>query len=260
MRKSFIIILSFASMALGSCAQIEDTEVCFEKSFGKYAKEVEMSGLHFYNIVTTDLICVDARTKKHTGQVESYTKDLQVAKLKFFVNWAVFRDKAMELHKTLGKAYANRLQSETESAIKQIVGLYDSEALVSNRGKVEEEATKLLNERLHQLNMKADSVRLVDIEYSKQYENAIEAKQVAEQNAKKEKNITLQEEERSKQKLITAKAEAEAMKIKTDALAQSKSLIEYERVQVEKIQANRWNGQLPTNIYSGAPLPILNLK
>lgn len=47
---------------------------------------------------------------------------------------------------------------------------------------------------------------------------------------------------------------------KTNALAQSKTLVDYERVQVEKIQAERWDGQLPTTIYSGAPLPILNLK
>ena len=108
--------------------------------------------------------------------------------------------------------------------------------------------------------MRADSIRLTDIEYSKQYAAAIENKQVAEQDAKREKNITLQEKERAEQKLINAKAEAEAMRIKTNALAQSKTLIEYERVQVEKIQAEKWNGQLPENIYSSAPLPILNLK
>ena len=166
----------------------------------------------------------------------------------------------MDLHKLLGNNYQNRLNSETESAIKQVVGQYDSEALISNRGKVEEQATALLNERLKELNMRADSIRLTDIEYSKQYAAAIENKQVAEQDAKREKNITLQEKERAEQKLINAKAEAEAMRIKTNALAKSKTLIEYERVQVEKIQAEKWNGQLPENIYSSAPLPILNLK
>lgn len=246
--------------SLGACAQVEDTEVCFKKTFGEYANDVMTSGLHGYNIFTTDLICVDARIQKHTGELESYTKDLQMAKVQFFVNWAVYREKAMDLHKTLGNAYKTRLQSETESAIKQIVGQYDSEALISNRGKVEEQATALLNERLQALNMRADSIRLTDIEYSKQYAAAIENKQVAEQDAKREKNITLQEKERAQQKLINAKAEAEAMRIKTNALAQSKTLIEYERVQVEKIQAEKWNGELPQNIYGSAPLPILNLK
>lgn len=246
--------------ALAACAQVEDTEVCFTKHFGEYAKDVLTSGLHGYNIFTTDLICVDARIQKHTGQLESYTKDLQMARIEFFVNWAVFREKAMDLHKTLGYGYRNRLQSETESAIKQIVGQYDSEALISNRGKVEEQATALLNERLHELNMRADSIRLTDIEYSPQYAAAIENKQVAEQDAKREKNITLQEQERAQQKLINAKAEAEAMRIKTNALAQSKTLVEYERVQVEKIQAEKWNGELPQNIYAGAPMPILHFN
>lgn len=257
MKKIFVIPLIGA---LIGCAQVEDTEVCFKKTFGEYATDVMTSGLHGYNIFTTDLICVDARIQKYTGELESYTKDLQMAKVRFFVNWAVYREKAMDLHKTLGNGYKNRLQSETESAIKQVLGLYDSESLIANRGKVEEQAATLLNERLHELNMRADSVRLENIEYSKQYEEAIENKQVAEQNAKREKNITLQEQEKAQQKLINAKAEAEAMRIKTNALAQSKTLVEYERVQVEKIQAERWNGQLPQTIYSGAPLPILNLN
>ena len=50
------------------------------------------------------------------------------------------------------------------------------------------------------------------------------------------------------------------MKIKTESLMQSQSLIEYEKVQVEKIQVSRWNGQLPQNVYTNAPLPILNVK
>ena len=245
---------------LAACAQVEDTEVCFKKRFGEYANDVLPSGLHGYNIFTTDLICIDARIQKHSGELESYTKDLQMARVEFFVNWSVFREHAMNLHKTLGYGYRSRLQSETESAIKQIIGQYDSEALISSRGKVEEQATALLNERLQELNMRADSIRLTDIEYSQQYAAAIENKQVAEQDAKREKNITLQEKERAEQKLINARAEAEAMRIKTNALAQSKTLVDYERVQVEKIQAERWNGQLPTTIYSGAPLPILNLK
>ena len=254
-------LVAFSLVALvAACAQVEDTEVCFTKRFGEYSKDVLTSGLHGYNIFTTDLICVNARVQKYTGQLESYTKDLQMARVEYFVNWAVFREKAMDLHKLLGNNYQNRLNSETESAIKQVVGQYDSEALIANRGKVEEQATELLNERLKELNMRADSIRLTDIEYSKQYAAAIENKQVAEQDAKREKNVTLQEKERAQQKLINAKAEAEAMRIKTNALAQSKTLIEYERVQVEKIQAEKWNGQLPQNIYSSAPLPILNLN
>lgn len=255
-----IMFVLFMLICFVGCAQVEDTEVCFKKTFGEYDKDVLTSGLSVYNFLTTDLICVDARTQRYEGELESYTKDLQVAKIKFFVNWSVYRDKAMDLHKTLGHSYKNRLESETESAIKQILGQYDSESLIANRGKVEEQSAILLNERLMILNMKADSIRLEDIEYSAQYEAAIEQKQVAEQNAKREKNITLQEQEKANQKLINAKAEAEAMKIKTESLMQSQSLIEYEKVQVEKIQASRWNGQLPQNVYTNAPLPIINVK
>ena len=91
-------------------------------------------------------------------------------------------------------------------------------------------------------------------------EKPLTEQQVAQQEALTEKNKTEIAKQKAEQDLIKAKAEAEAMKIQTQALSQSKSLIEYERVQVEKIQAQKWDGRLPQNIYSGVPLPILNVN
>ena len=247
-------------LLLTACGVAEDNQVCFMKNMGKYGNEVLDTGLHAYNIFTTDMICIDAKTQKYESMTETYTKDMQTAKIKYFVNWSVNRSKAMDLHRQLGDNYKNRLESETESAIKAIVGKSDSSYLVSSRDDVEQKITELLNTRLLELNMKADSVRIEDISYSNAYEQAIERKQIAQQEALTEKNKTEKAKQQAEQQLIKAKAEAEAMRIQTQALSQSKSLIEYEKVQVEKIQAERWNGQLPQNIYTNAPLPILNIN
>lgn len=247
-------------LLLSACGIAEDNEVCFEKNMGKYSDTILATGINGYNPITTDMICMDAKTQKYEHTTETYTKDMQTAKIKFFVNWAIVREKAMQLHKILGNNYKNRLLSETESAVKAIVGQVDSTYLISSREKVEERITALLNERLNEIFMRADSVRIEDISYSSAYERAIEAKQIAQQEALAEKNKTEKVKQISEQKLISAKAEAEAMRIQTQALSQSKSLIEYERVQVEKLQAERWNGVLPQAIYTGTPLPILNAK
>ncbi len=253
--KSSILVLTLAS-----CGVAEDNEVCFEKRLGKYSDTVLATGINAYNPFTTDMICIDAKTQKYESTTETYTKDMQTAKIKYFVNWSVNREKAMDLHRKLGDNYRSRLASETESSIKAVIGKSDSAYLVSSRNDVEADITKLLNERLNELNMRADSVRIEDISYSQAYEQAIERKQIAQQEALAEKNKTEKARQEAEQQLIKAKAEAEAMRIQTQALSQSKSLIEYEKVQVEKIQAERWNGQLPQNIYTNAPLPILNVK
>lgn len=72
-----------------------------------------------------------------------------------------------------------------------------------------------------------------------------------EELAEKAKNDTIRIQEEANQKLIQAKAEAEAMGIKSEALSKNKSLVEYEAVQ-------KWNGELPQ--YVGTGMPFLNLS
>ena len=57
----------------------------------------------------------------------------------------------------------------------------------------------------------------------------------------------------------TATAQAEALRVQNDALARSKEVLELRRIEVEKIKAERWDGALPQNMYSNAPIPYLNL-
>jgi regulator of protease activity HflC (stomatin/prohibitin superfamily) len=58
--------------------------------------------------------------------------------------------------------------------------------------------------------------------------------------------------------LKIATAQAEALRVQNSALAQSKEVLELRRIEVEQTKADRWNGQLPQNIYAGAPIPFLN--
>jgi regulator of protease activity HflC (stomatin/prohibitin superfamily) len=56
-----------------------------------------------------------------------------------------------------------------------------------------------------------------------------------------------------------AEAEAEALKIQNAALAQNRDVLELRRIEVEMQKAKNWNGQLPTAIYAGAPVPFLDV-
>jgi hypothetical protein len=58
--------------------------------------------------------------------------------------------------------------------------------------------------------------------------------------------------------LKIATAPAEALKVQNNALAQNKDVLELRRIEVEQTKAERWNGQLPQNIYAGAPIPFFN--
>jgi hypothetical protein len=61
-------------------------------------------------------------------------------------------------------------------------------------------------------------------------------------------------------RLKVATAEAESLKIQNAALAQNRDVLELRRITVEQTKAERWNGQLQSAIYAGAPIPFLNVK
>lgn len=286
---TFIII----AVCIGMCVeQVDDTEACFKVTLGKYDDKMLPSGLTFYNGIITDIVCLDARMQQYDGnkpgkkdkveKMSAYTKDLQEATLRFYVNWQIDRSAALTLYRTFKLAYADRLASETDSAIKQAIGQYDSTELIAKRGQIEKEATEVLQNRLKDLNLKAESIRLRDIEFSDEYERAIEKKRIAEKAAEqerdvaarqveKETNVTKVEQQKAEQRLVKARADAEAVKIKataeaeairlkTESLRQAQSLLDYERVQIEKIKAQQWKGELPQSIYAGAPIPFFEVK
>ena len=61
-------------------------------------------------------------------------------------------------------------------------------------------------------------------------------------------------------RLKVATAEAESLKIQNAALVQSKDVLELRRITVEQSKAEKWNGQLPSAIYAGPPIPFLNVE
>ena len=75
---------------------------------------------------------------------------------------------------------------------------------------------------------------------------------IAEQKAQEAVNNTKRIKEEADQKIITAKAEAEAMEIKSQALSKNKGLTEYEAVQ-------KWDGKLPQYML-GNSVPMINLE
>lgn len=59
--------------------------------------------------------------------------------------------------------------------------------------------------------------------------------------------------EEKEQAILRAEAEAESIRIRSEALAQNKDLVEWEDIQ-------KWDGKLPVQMLGAAPVPFLNLS
>lgn len=226
-----------------------------ETRFGKIVGEPLEEGLHFYNPITSDITEIDVREQKLESETVAFTKDTQSVKITFAITFYPDKSKIHNLYQQFGKSYADKIITQVVlGSIKDSVGQYIADELVQSREKVKAAAQSEMVRNLAERDIVVTRLDFVNLDFDDAYEKAVEAKVVAIQKAAEAKNKTVEVEESAKQTVLTAKADAEAMKIKSAALAQNKGLVQFEAVQ-------KWNGDVPQVMMgNGSPIPFLDLN
>ena len=253
----FIRITAIAALML--CVQacgyktIDTGNAGIPLRFGQINGEVVTEGLHFYNPFTESIKEIDVHVQKWEASTESYTKDVQEANISFVINYQLRHDAVADTYKKYGENWANRLVGQAVlGSMKDIVGQWDAVDLVQNREKATAQIRKLVTAALAEKNIDVSGFQLTNIEYSPAFNHAIEAKVIAQQSAIKEQNHTEEIKQIANQQVITATAEAQSMTIRAQALEKNPKLVEWEAVQ-------KWNGQLPSQMFGGA-VPFINVS
>lgn len=224
-----------------------------ETHFGKVVGESLPEGIYFYNPFTTSIAEMDVRVQKYDVETEAYTRDVQQGKLHIVVNYNLEKTKAHEMLVNVGNDWEDKLIPQAvNGTVKAVIGKWDAVDLIANRSKAQEDIQTMLVEALASRDVHVTRVEIANIDYSDEFEKAVEAKVTAIQTAEQEKNKTVQIQEQAKQKVFTAKAEAESMAIRAQALTQNAALVQYEAVQ-------KWDGKLPVYML-GNSTPFLNVS
>lgn len=248
------IIIAGISLFVVGCSQVATGTRGIKTVWGEVQGEPKPEGLYFFNSISTRIIIMDVKAINGTYTTDCYTKDIQQATVQLNVIYNVMPEESHNLYRTVGVEYQSKVMTPIlSSALKDTIGKYNADRIIGMRDTVAREIFALIKPQMEEYGVNMRSVVLSDIEYSEVFENAIEAKQVAEQKSLEAKNKTVQIEEEAKQKLLTAEAEAKSMEIRAKALEQNRSLVEYEAVQ-------KWDGKLPVNMYGGAPVPFININ
>lgn len=199
------------------------------------------------------VVQMDVRTQKMSEKTTSYTSDVQTAQIEYVLTYDLNPEAVHLLYETVGQDYeTKKILPVLNDVLKDVFGKWQAQDIVSNRDKARLDVLAGLNSRLDKKFFGNITFQITNIDFSDNFEQAIENKVIAEQNAQTAKNNTVRIREEAEQKIITAKAEAEAMQIKAEALQKNKGLTEYEAVL-------RWDGKLPQYMM-GNTVPMINLK
>ena len=244
-----------------SCTVIPTGSVGVQTTFGKVQEDVLESGLHWKGLTTKAHKVSVANTTKEI-ETQAFSKDIQEVSLKITVVYCVSKENAKTIHVNYGKRLFEEVTQPTVlSEVKTVISQYTAQELVENRGVLGERCLA----QLQALKSPATfvGINITDIDFSDAYTNAIEAKQVSEQEllAQKTKNeIALQKATNEAElKRINAEGEATALLAKAKAEAEANGILQESITDIilQKLALDKWDGKLP--LYGSDPISGLIL-
>lgn len=252
MRNTLYLIIM--AIVLGACMQVDTGHRGVKVYWGEVDEKMGSmkEGLYWYNPITTSIKEMNVKVLRWEGVTECYTRDVQQAKINFVINYRLRQDQAHTVYRDVGKNWADILLPQAvEGELKKVIGKYDAIDLIDHRKEATQVAQNAIKDSLADKFIFVERFEMTNIDYTDEFEKAVESKQVAIQKAIEETNRTKQIEEKAKQQVISAKAEAESMRIRANALSQNARLVQYEAV-------HKWDGKMPVYML-GNSVPFISI-
>ena len=123
------------------------------------------------------------------------------------------------IYNNIGLNYEEKiLPSIGNEVLKAVVAQYDADQLLKLREKISAEIRENLVVRARDFNIALDDVSIIHLAFMKDYTQAIEHKQVAQQMAERQRFIVFKDEEEKNAAIIKAEGEAEAARLINDSV------------------------------------------
>ena len=234
-------------------------------TFGKVEDVVLQEGLHFKVPFVQKIVVVDNRIVKLDVNTEAFSKDLQTITTVVAVNYHVGKENSQTLYKNVGMAFEEVLITPAvNEVLKAVTAKYTAVELVSSRAEVSMLLDDGLNEKLNAYGIFINELNIINWDFSEEYINAVEAKQVAEQNliktrTEQEQALVIANTEAQK-RVIAAEAEANEIKVLAQANAESNRIIteSISELLIKYQTVAKWDGKLPT-VMSGSDNMLIDI-
>lgn len=252
-----IIGLFILITLLCSFTTIKSGQVGLKIRFGKIVDISLSEGFNFKIPYVEKIAKVNIKVQKAEVETSGATKDLQDIKTKIAVNFKVDGKQASYLYKTVGNNYKDTvLIPAVQESIKAVLAKYTAEEVITKRNEVSNECLNALQEKVKNYGLIIDNFNITDFNFSQAFNDAIEAKQVAEQEVLKAQQELEKAKVDAEKKVAEAKAEAEALKVQKQEITEE--LLRLREIESQLKAIEKWNGQLPSTI-TGDTVPFINI-
>lgn len=183
-------------------------------TFGRIENVSLDAGIHFM-APWKKVVNMDNRTQKQSIEMPCFSSDIQEVNVIYTVNYQINKANAQEIYRTIGKDYFDTIvMPKALEAVKSVFAKYTAEALVESRSSLSKEIEAILVDDLNKQNIQITATSIENIDFTDAFTNAVEAKQVAEQNKLKaqteQAQATLEAQAQAERQVIKAQADADA--------------------------------------------------
>lgn len=254
-----VVILILIAVVVFNCFSIvNEGFVGVKYRFGQIVNANLSAGLNFCIPFMETIEQVDIREQVYATTEDAYTSDTQtVQELKLKLNYSYDKSMLSEIIREIGinNVESKLLVQNVAKITKNEIGKVKAEELVQSRSdvqlRIENELTPLLAEK----GIIVQSFAIENLSFDDAFESSIQAKVIAAQDALKMENKTREEEEKGKQTVIAAQAQADSVKLAADAQAYAIEVVQ-EKLEnspnyIEYLKITNWNGVLPQVLSDG---------
>lgn len=231
----FFFIFCFRTVAAGETGVVT--------RFGSVSREVQpgitiklpwpVERLHKFNV----------KTAKEEVKTQAGTKDSQIINSQVAVNYHIERGKAGDVYSKLGDKYLETvLMPRVQTIFKNQTPAFAGNELLANRAKIESATLLAIQKEFDGQGIKVEQFSIIDFGFSPAISQAIENKQVAQQQAEQASYLAEKARQEALATVETAKGQAEAQRL-------LKETLNPEVLQSQAI--NRWDGHMPSAIGTG---------
>jgi len=245
-----------ALFVLRPWAIVEPGNAGVKVRLGEVQDGVLDDGIHFKMPLMEDIIQLDVRTLKLESAASAASKDLQVVKTVIATNYRLDEASVDKLFRTIGPTYREKIiDPAVQEVVKAVSAKFTAEELITKRPEVKDQIRKELTNRLSPFDIIVVDISITDFDFAKSFNDAIEAKQVAEQNVQKAERDLQRIEIEAKQQITQAQAEAESLRLQKQQI--TPDLIKLRQIENERKAIEKWNGVLPK--VTGGVTPFIDV-
>ncbi|WP_068617300.1 prohibitin family protein [Paenibacillus tuaregi] len=254
---TIVIAIAAVIVGLNSYATVTYGHVGLYKTFGKLNDNVLSPGIHLKIPFVQSIIEVNVQVSKAETDTTASSKDLQPVSTHVAVNYSVNKDSVYNLMNNIGGNFDQVIINPAiQEIVKEVTARYPAEDLIAKRDVVAGEISEHLTKRMGKYDLVVNEINIVNFKFSEAFNQSIEAKQVAQQQALKAENDLKRVEIEAKQKIAQAQAEAQSLKLKKQEV--TPELVQLKQIEVQEKAIEKWNGQMPQ--VTGGATPFIDIN